>query len=233
MLRRFTATFFAGLTALLPMIITVALVVFIAGYIYAWFGPGSLIFNAVTFMSEALGLTSLKWVKPVMYVLSLAIVIGGIWAVGFFTRKYIGQRIGKLVELLIGKIPFINKIYSSVDQVIDLFKKKEGDSAAALSNVVLVNIANIRVLGMLSSPEPIDINGVMHFLVYLPSTPIPSSGQNLLVPCTDVQDVNISVEEMTKILISLGSLGPGILNTKAPLILPGPGAARSGATPAG
>jgi uncharacterized membrane protein len=51
--------------------------------------------------------------------------------------------------------------------------------------------------------------------VFLPSTPIPASGQNILVPVADVTDAGISVEEMTKILVSLGSLGPGILNQQA------------------
>lgn len=229
MLRRFAGTFVAGLTTILPLVITIGLVVFLAGYIYAWFGPGSLIYMFVTYISEPFGPAAQSWVMPVIYLLSLLTVILAIWAVGFFARKYIGQRIGDWIELVIGKIPFINKIYHSVDQVVDLFKKKDKDSAAALSNVVLVHIANINVLGMLASPIPINIKGVPHFLVYLPSTPIPSSGQNLLVPCSDVDDVAVSVEEMTKILISLGSLGPDILNSKQPLILPTKaGGARSG-----
>ena len=84
----------------------------------------------------------------------------------------------------------------------------------------MAQIANVRVLGMLSSSDPVLINGVPHYIVYLPSTPIPASGQNMLVPCSDVEDVDISIEELTKILLSLGSLGPGIMGAKSPLILP-------------
>ena len=122
--------------------------------------------------------------------------------------------------MLIARIPFINKIYSSADQVVDLFKKKDQDAAAALSNVVLVRFANTRILGMLSNGEPIDIGGVSHYMVYVPSSPVPATGFNYFVPCEDVEDVDVAVEEMTRIIVSLGSLAPGIMNSKPQLFLP-------------
>jgi uncharacterized membrane protein len=117
------------------------------------------------------------------------------------------------------RIPFINKVYNSAEQVVGLLGKKDGDAASALSNVVMVRIANFKVLGMLASHESVLVDGAPHFIVFLPSTPIPASGQNLIVPCADVMDVDVSVEEMTRILISLGSLGPAVMNSKHPLVL--------------
>lgn len=223
MLRRFTATFFAGLTALLPMIVTIALVVFIARYIYSWLRQGSLLYSVVFSTRKLLfGEAAETWTLYFIYVLSLAIAIAGIWVVGFFARRYIGKRIGGWVEAVISKIPFINKIYNSVDQVIDLFRKKDKDAAAALTNVVLMKFANMRMLGMLASNDPVLIHGVPHYLIYVPSTPIPTTGFNYFVPCEDVDDVAISVEEMTRIIVSLGSLGPPIMNAKDQLFLPAP-----------
>jgi uncharacterized membrane protein len=213
MIRRFTATFIAGLFALLPLLITVGLIGFVMGKLNAWLGPQSPFGMWLTTLSSSLALS---------YILSIAIVVLFIWCIGWLARRVTGQRLTRLMDQIIARIPFINKVYKSVEQVVALLNRKDGDAASALSNVVLARIGNVRVLGMLASPHPVVIHGVPHFIVYLPSTPIPASGQNLVVPCADVEDVDISVEELTKILLSLGSLGAGILNSKSPLILPGP-----------
>lgn len=224
MVRRVTGTFLTGLMALLPLLITIGLVAFLAGKLYGWLGPGSLFGLLAQEVTAAIfgesTPTSRQWVFAGIYVLSLLMVLVFIWLVGYFARLFIGQRVGGWFEWLIGRIPFINKIYSSADQVVDLFKKKEQDAASALSNVVLVRFANTRILGMLSNGEPIDIGGVPHYMVYFPSSPVPATGFNYFVPCEDVEDVDVAVEEMTRIIVSLGSLAPGIMNSKPQLFLP-------------
>jgi uncharacterized membrane protein len=212
MLQRFIATFMAGLFALLPLLITLAVVSFIVGKVNAWLGPGSRVGGLITGMYPN---------PTVSYLASLVAVVALITLVGHLARRALGRRIAALFNWIIARIPFFNKVYSSVEQVVGLVKREDGDAASALSNVVMAQVANVRVLGMLASPDPVVILGVPHYVVYLPSTPIPASGQNLLVPCTDVQDVDVSVEELTKILLSLGSLGPGIMRGKPALILPG------------
>jgi uncharacterized membrane protein len=159
-------------------------------------------------LAEGLGLPS----AALLHFLGLLLALVLITLIGQFARRYTGQRIGTWVTGLVSRVPFINKIYSSTDQVVGLLTRREGDSAAALSHVVLAKVGPVRVLGMLASPEAVRIGGESFYIVFLPSTPIPASGQNILVPVADVQDAGISVEEMTKILVSLGSLGPGILN---------------------
>ena len=148
------------------------------------------------------------------------IVILFILLVGFFAQRVTGKRIGGWINHLISKIPFINKVYDSVEQVVSLVNQSDSDAVGALSNVVFAKFANTRVIGMLSSADPVVIGGIPHFLVYFPSTPLPATGFNYLIPCSDVEDANVSVEELTKILLSLGSLGPGIMNKKSPLVLP-------------
>jgi uncharacterized membrane protein len=211
MLKRFVQAFIAGLFALLPLIITLGVIGFLVNKLVTWLGPASLFGQWMISIYPRLEIT---------YPASFVIVILMISLVGYFARRVTGKRVAWLMDLIISRIPFINKVYHSVEQIVGLLNKGQDDAASALSNVVMANIANIRVLGMLSSPEPVLVNGIPHFIVYLPSTPIPASGQNILVPCTDVEDVDVSVEELTKILLSLGSLGPGIMGEKQPLILP-------------
>jgi uncharacterized membrane protein len=215
MLRRIAGTFIAGLLALLPLIITVLVVSFLVGKLHAWLGPRS------AFGSWMQGL-ALTWRIPaeLSYLGSIVVVVTLICIIGLFAQRFTGRRASAWITYLVSRIPFINKVYNSAEQVVQLLAHKDGDAASALANVVMVRIANVRVLGMLSSADPVLINGEPYYIVFLPSTPIPASGQNVIIPAADVEDVTISVEEMTKIIISLGSLGPGIMNAKQQLILP-------------
>jgi uncharacterized membrane protein len=218
MLQRFMANFTTGILALLPLLITIALVGFLVGKLNAVIGPssafGQFLYRLVNEDTAKLSLG---------YLLSVLIVVLFIWIVGYIARRYAGRGVTRIATLIVGRVPFINKVYTSAEQVVELFARKDKDSASALSNVVMVRIANLHVLGMLSSPEPVQIKGVPHYIVFLPGTPVPATGQNLLIPEEDIFDVDVSVEEMTKILLSLGSLGPGIMNSKSQLILPGLG----------
>jgi uncharacterized membrane protein len=215
MLRRIAGTFIAGLLALLPLLITVSVVGFLVSKLTAWLGPQSAFGSWMRSFADVAQMPA-----ELSYLSSIAAVVALICIIGLFAQRFTGKRASAWITYLVGRIPFINKVYNSAEQVVQLLAHKDGDAASALANVVMVRIANVRVLGMLSSPDPVMINGEPYYIVFLPSTPIPASGQNVIIPAADVEDVTISVEEMTKIIISLGSLGPGIMNAKQPLILP-------------
>jgi len=223
--RRFTGTFLAGLTAVLPLVITIVVVVFLGGYVYSWLAASA---GFTTKLAERIFGSQLSdagrfFSTSLLYLVSILLVVFLIWLLGYFTRLYVGKQITNWFEAMIGKIPLINTVYSSVDQVLDLFSKKPGAAkATALTTVVLMRFANTQLLGMLANTDPVDLDGVPHYLVYIPSAPMPTSGFNYLVPCTDVTNINISAEELTRVIVSLGSLGPQTMNAKQPLILPVP-----------
>lgn len=215
MVRKFMGTCIAGLMAILPLVVTIAVFVFLGKYIYAWFGPDSLLGTALNKADTNFSIPS-----EVSYPLLIIIAVLFIWGVGYFAKQYIGRKIGEWFEAIIARLPFINKVYHSVDQVVELFRKKDTDAASALSNVVLMRFANTQMLGMLASDNRVMLNGVPHYMVYVPSSPVPTTGFNYLVPCEEVLDVDITIEEMTRIIVSLGSLGPQTMNAKPSLVLP-------------
>jgi uncharacterized membrane protein len=81
-----------------------------------------------------------------------------------------------------------------------------------LSQVALARFANTHVLGMLANSEPVHVGGVPHLFFYMPNTPLPATGNLYLVPAADITVLEMSVEEMTRVELSLGSLGPGVMN---------------------
>ncbi len=206
LLRRFSATFIAGVLAILPLLITIAVVGFVVGKLNDWFGEESLLGRGLHALSEAWG------IPPTLnYAITVAAAIILICAVGYLARRITGKRVGAFITSMVARVPLINKVYTSAEQVIGLLSRKEGQQAAALGNVVLVRVANARCLGILSSPDPVQLADGPYYMVFLPATPVPATGQNLLIPEADLEDINLSVEEMTKIVLSLGSLAPEII----------------------
>lgn len=215
MIRKITTVFLTGLTAMLPLIITLSIITYLAGMLFSWLGPGSSLGRGLKHIEET-------WQVPLgfSYPMSVLAVILFIYIVGYFARQFIGQRVGGWIDAIISRIPFINKIYNGAEQVVELFSKKGDDAATALTNVVIIRYANVRIVGMLANSQSVLIHDVPHFMVYIPNSPVPATGSNYLVPCADVEDINIDVEDMTRILVSLGSLGPTIMNSKPTLFLP-------------
>jgi uncharacterized membrane protein len=210
MLRKLTGHFLAGLLAILPFVITIGLVGFVYAKLVAWLGPQSAFGQFVNSLAQVAS------IPPVVtYVATFAGVVLGIAAIGASVARITGRRIRDFFNQLISRIPFINKIYGSAEQVVQLFNQQGGDAATALSNVVMAKIANTYTLGMLSNSEPILIDGKPFVFFYMPNSPVPATGNLYLIPSEDIYDVDLSVEEMTRIEVSLGSLGPGIVNARA------------------
>ncbi len=219
MLQRLSGAFIAGLFAILPLVVTAAIIGFLVDKLNSFIGPGSAfgsLFQVTVIGPDG---SPQQQFSTLGYISSFVLVILFIVLLGLFAQRMTGKRLGKWVNHLISKVPFINKVYSSVEQVVGLVNQGDSDAVGALSNVVFAKIANTKVIGMLSSPDPVLIGDTPHYLIYFPSTPLPATGFNYLIPCSDVEDADVSVEEMTKILLSLGSLGPGIMNAKPQLVL--------------
>src|SRR5205085_4665304 len=103
-MRWLARNFIAGLLALLPLLVTVVVVGYIVGKLLAWFGPASAFGAAMRALAIDFGLPS----ASLVYAVSLALTLALITLIGYFARRYTGQRIGAAVTALIGRIPFIN-----------------------------------------------------------------------------------------------------------------------------
>lgn len=206
MLRRLSSYFLAGLLAVLPLVITIAVVGFVYAKLLEWLGPGSRFGLIVQKVSDSTALP-----QTVAYAMTFALVVSLIMLLGMFATRFTGKRLIAFFNRLVGRIPFINKVYGSADQVVQLFNNQDSDSVSALSDVVLARIANTYVLGMLSNSTPVQIDGRDFVFFYMPNTPVPATGNLYLIPAEDIRPLGASVEDLTRIEVSLGSLGPAIL----------------------
>jgi uncharacterized membrane protein len=219
MIKKIGSIMLAGLFAILPLIITLVVLSYLFNVVYGWLGPSSAFGRLVARNADK------RAEAVLLYVATLLVILLLIFMIGLFTRGAAGSRFDSIRNLIGGyfarqvtgvikKVPFINTVYSSAEQVVDLFQQHEKDAVKSMSNVVLARIANTHILGMLASSKPVQIDGVWHFYVYFPNTPVPATGFNYIIPCEDVVDIDMSVEELTRVYVSFGSLGPVIHSSR-------------------
>ncbi len=130
---------------------------------------------------------------------------------GFLTRYLVWRKIIGWGEVLLGKIPFINRVYVAVRQIRDVFMGREG---AVFQEVVIVEYprAGLHVVGFVTSREQGIVQDALDkelVAVFIPTTPNPTSGFLLYVPQDELTPLGITVEESMKLIISGGAYIPG------------------------
>jgi uncharacterized membrane protein len=129
---------------------------------------------------------------------------------GFLTRYLIGRKIIALGELLVGKIPLISRVYLAVQQIRDVFVNRKG---AVFQKVVLLEYPRKGILGVgfVTSSEQGAIQhaaGQEYLAIFVPTTPNPTSGFLLYLRPDEAIEVDMSVEDAMKLIVSGGAYVP-------------------------
>ncbi len=129
-----------------------------------------------------------------------------VMATGVVAANLLGRRLLQLGEELVARIPIVNSIYTGVKQVSDTLFSGSGQ---AFRKVLLIRYPHGNSWAMafqtgMPSGEVADKLGEPHVSVYVPTTPNPTSGFFLMVPRRDIIELDISVEDALKHIISMG-----------------------------
>ncbi len=141
-------------------------------------------------------------------ILTLAIIL----VVGILARNFIGRRLVLWWEALLARIPVVSTIYSSVKQVSDTLLSPSGQ---AFRKPVLVEFPRVGVwtvgfvVGTPGAALQAPLDGD-HASVYVPTAPNPTSGYVLIVALDQIVDLDITVDEALKFVVSMGVVAPGI-----------------------
>jgi uncharacterized membrane protein len=133
-----------------------------------------------------------------------------IFVTGVVATNIFGQQIIMWWESLLSRVPFVKSIYSSVKQVSDtLFS----DSGNAFRKAVLVQYPRLgswTIAFVTGVPGGDVVNHLTgdYISVYVPTTPNPTSGFFLMMPKADVIELDMSVDEALKYIISMGTVTP-------------------------
>jgi uncharacterized membrane protein len=148
-------------------------------------------------------------------VLSFAILL----LTGVIAANFFGARLIRFWEGLFGRIPVVKSIYSSVKQVSDTLLS---DSGNAFRKALLVEFPheNAWTIAFLTGTPAAAVASHLseeHVSVYVPTTPNPTSGYFIIVPKSRVRDLDMTVDEALKYVISMGVVAPRGLPVAPPI----------------
>ncbi len=131
---------------------------------------------------------------------------------GFITRYIVGRKIIATGEWLLGKIPFVNRVYTAAQQIRDVFVSRKG---AVVQQVVLIEYPRpgLYRLGLLTSTDQGTVHKALgrsdYVAVFVPNTPNAATGFLFYADPKELVPLEMSVEEAMKSIVSAGTYMPG------------------------
>ena len=129
---------------------------------------------------------------------------------GLAAANFVGQRLVGFWEGLLSRIPVVKSIYYSVKQVSDTLLSSNGQ---AFRKALLIQYPHQGIWTIAFQTGKPGGDAARHLgddfvSVYVPTTPNPTSGFFLMLPRKDAIELDMSVDEALKYIISMGVVAP-------------------------
>ncbi len=131
---------------------------------------------------------------------------------GVLAANFIGSRLLAFGDGVMGRIPLVRSVYTGVKQVTNTLFKPGGQS---FRRVLLVEFPSPGVwsVAFQTGDASKEIRSALHeesmVSYFIPTTPNPTSGFLMMAPRSKVIELDISVDQALKFVISLGVVQPG------------------------
>ncbi len=138
----------------------------------------------------------------------LTIVV--VFVTGVFATNFFGARLVELWHEILHRIPVVNSIYSSVKQISDTLFSSSGQAFRKALLVQWPREGTWTIAFLTGTPGGDVAQHVPEdcLSVYVPTTPNPTGGYFVIVPRKDVVELEMSVDEALKYIISMGVVPP-------------------------
>jgi uncharacterized membrane protein len=198
-------TFVAGLLAVLPVILTVAAIVWVARLVDQFVGPDS----AVGKLLVSIGLTVVE-TRIAAYVIGIGVVLWAIYMLGLFVEAGFQRRLQAFIESGIRRIPLVGTVYDLAHRFVGMLERKEPTDLKTMRPVwcFFGGKGGAAVLALLPTPEPILLSGQPCHVVLVPTAPVPFGGGLFFVPAEWIKPASFGVEGLTSIYVSMGISAP-------------------------
>lgn len=188
----------AGLLVWLPLGITILVIKMLVDLM-----DGILLWLPAQYQPEQL----LGFNIPGLGVIVVVVVVLG---TGVVVANLFGRKLVAIWESLLARIPLVSSVYSAVKQIAETMFSSSGQS---FRKVLLVEYPRKGLWTLAfqtgtDSGEAQTKTGQDVVNIYVPTTPNPTSGFFIMVPREDVIELEMSVDEGLKMIISMGSVVP-------------------------
>lgn len=203
--------FLTGLVIVGPLAITVAVVMWFIGLIDAWVKPLMPDFEAWLRELIPVGYYP-EWLSVSIPGIGLVFAIIGITIIGALAANLLGRTIVSYGEMMLGRMPVVRNVYSGLKQIFETVLSESGNSFQKVglvefprkgmwSIIFIAGASRGEVDVRLSENEPT-------ICAFLPCTPNPTTGYLIYVKKSEVIELEMTIEEAAKLVISAGLIAP-------------------------
>lgn len=197
------AAFIAGIIVLAPLTVTL--------YVFRWLVKvvgGS--YRDYFFYFVPVELLRRRELVLVWDVLATFIVLILVTMLGYLSRYVVARFFLAKAEQIMNRVPLISTVYGTVKQIVDTFSMQR---RAVFERVVLVPFprTGVYAIGFLTSRargEAQSRTAEDLWNVFIPTTPNPTSGFLIMVPSHDIIEMDMTIGEGMKVIISGGGVVP-------------------------
>ena len=199
-------SFLAGLIVIAPIGLTIWLVWTVVGWLDGWVLP----FVPDYFQPERYIGINLRGVGVIFFLVFTVVV-------GWIAKGFIGRSLIRSAENMLESLPVVRSIYGGLKQIAEtVFSQTDRNFEKAC--LVQYPRKGIWAIAFISSTAKLEIaDKIAHedekVSVFLPTTPNPTSGFLLFLPRSEVIELDMTVEDAAKLIISAGLVYP---NAKDP-----------------
>ncbi|MBN1308254.1 MAG: DUF502 domain-containing protein [Chitinispirillaceae bacterium] len=199
MLRKAVTLFIQGFLALLPLIVSIYVILFLFSFVE---GAAE---QAIIMLPATLG--RLQVVRFIIQLVLMALLFFAIVFFGIFIRTVVGSSLMKWIDGFFNRMPGLNTIYFSTKQVVDVFRsgKKQFFTHPVLVEYPSPGIWSIGFnTGELAENGLFTVDHKKRFTVFIPTTPNPTSGFLAVLTEDKIRQLNVTVEDAIKMILTGG-----------------------------
>ncbi len=209
MLARLRTSFLTGIVVIAPVALTLWLIWSVIG----WFDGFVLPFVPDAYRPEQI-LNTIFGYDLKLNIRGVGVVVFLVFAtlVGWLAKGLIGRSFIKYAENLVNRMPVVRSFYSGIKQIAEtVFAQQERSFEKAC--MIEYPRKGIWAIGFISTTTKGEIaernssEGPM-VSVFVPTTPNPTSGFLLFFPKADIVELDMSIEDAAKLVISAGLVYP-------------------------
>jgi len=218
---RFRSRVMAGLVLVVPIWVTFVVVTFVFGLMRdasLWLVEAALLSPLGDPLMDRWGLQSERFTDHGLEVLPLPIqwgiealaillTITALYLLGTVTTNVVGRRIVGLAETVLDRVPFVTVVYQASKKVLETLT---GESAQGFQRVVLVPFPNKEThsVGFITCVNKDEGTGETLYTVFVATAPNPTTGYVFVVKPSQIIELNWTIEEAVKVIMSGGVLMP-------------------------
>jgi uncharacterized membrane protein len=198
---RLARTFIAGLLVILPIVLTIALVVWVANIVVTFVGPNSVVGSIL--ITLGFGFSASTWVAYLAGALIVALLI---YVLGVIVESRVEHSVTNFIGNVMQRIPLIGYIYDMAKRLIAIIERKDDGGFKGMRPVwcFFGGEGGAAVLALLPVAETVRLGNEDYHVVLVPSAPVPVGGALVYVPVKWVKPADIGIDGLMSIYVAMG-----------------------------